>query len=301
MKKIVSVIFAASLSLSVYAKEIVSVVWPFSVASVSADFSRASIEEANKAQDKYHFVLENKLGAGSSVATNHVLSNQPSILATSSAFFVRPNLYPNDAHDINKFNTLMVQCDAPLMLVSKKFKTLSELKGKEKVTVAVTGLGSATHLFAEELKKHFSGIVVVPYSNGTKGGLNDVIGGNVDITIGFYGEMKPYIESKQLNLLGASGKKSYFGVPTFDNQGVVGPEKVVVTQSLFIPKTVKSEVANEWRTIFQNTVKSSRVQNSYAMDDCIDPNVTTGSQLSKWFDEQAQYYNTVTKNIKVSQ
>lgn len=300
MKKFLSVVLATSMSMAVYAKETVSVVWPFSVASVSADFSRASIEEANKSQDKYHFVLENKLGAGSSVATNYVLNNQPSILATSSAFFVRPNLYPNDAHDISKFNTLMVQCDAPLMLVSKKFKTLNDLKGKEKITVAVTGLGSATHLFAEELKKHYSGIVVIPYSNGTKGGLNDVIGDNIDITIGFYGEMKPYVESKQLNLLGASGKKSYFGVPTFIDQGVAGPEKVVVTQSLFVPKTVKPEVANEWRTIFQNTVKSARVQNSYGMDDCVDPGVTTVNQLSKWFDDQEKYYKSVTKTVKIN-
>ena len=59
MKKLI-VLILATVAMSSQAAQIVSIVWPFNIGSTQANYARALVTEANKTQNKFTFVLENK-------------------------------------------------------------------------------------------------------------------------------------------------------------------------------------------------------------------------------------------------
>ena len=106
---------------NVSARETVTIVYAFSPADTMARYSRTLVDEANRIQDRYNFIFDTKPGAGNALATNHVKNNTNHILATSSAFFIRPVLYPGQSYEITEFRPLMPQCDSPMGIASVKW------------------------------------------------------------------------------------------------------------------------------------------------------------------------------------
>lgn len=299
MKKLIGLTLSCIAMSCSAAPTTVGVVWPFNIGSTQANYSRALISAANKSQSKYSFVLENKPGAGSSIAANYVAgNNRPTIMAATSSFFIRPNFFPNSSHDIDQFVPLMIQCAVPMIVVSKKYSSFKDIPKDKRITIGVSGLGATTHLLTAELKKTYTGIEAVPYQ-GTMAPINDMLGGNLDMAVGFPGELKQFIDSKQVNVMGISGPDSLPGMRTFKSQGFMGSEKVINTHFLAIPKTVSPDVSKELQSILMEASKSNLVRNAYAIDDCIDGN-TTPANTVKWFDEQAKYWKTVTSGVKIN-
>ena len=103
------------------------------------NFIRSIIDEANKQQTKYNFVVEFKSGAGGTVAAQHVLNaNQLTLLSSSSSFFVRPIYYPNESHKPEDFRPIYIECTGqPLAVLSAKYKTLTELKKQKRLTIGI--------------------------------------------------------------------------------------------------------------------------------------------------------------------
>ena len=80
MKKIISTLAIALACFSVWATptqpQTVQFVWPWaSGAGGVATMMRHLVNAANQQQDKYQFVFTQKLGAGGTIAANHVLSS----------------------------------------------------------------------------------------------------------------------------------------------------------------------------------------------------------------------------------
>ena len=297
MKKLI-VLILATVAMSSQAAQIVSIVWPFNIVSTQANYARALVTEANKTQNKFTFVLENKTGAGSSIAANYVAnSRELSIMAATSSFFIRPNFFPNSSHTIDQFNPLMIQCAVPMIAVSSKYKTLKDIDPTTRLTIGVSGLGTTTHLLTAEMKKKHTGLTAVPYT-GTMEPIKDMLGGTLDMAVGFPGELKQFIDNKQLNVIGISGPKTASGHPSLQSVGFAGTEFVVNTHFLAIPKTIPADTVNQLRGILNQASKTKLVRDAYAVDDCIDGNVDE-VKTARWFDEQIRYWQRVTYGIKL--
>ena len=297
MKKFIALILA-TVSMTSQSAQIVNVVWPFNIGSTQANYARALITEANKTQNKFTFVLENKTGAGSSIAANYVAnSRELSIMAATSSFFIRPNFFPNSSHNIEQFNPLMIQCAVPMIAVSSKYKTLKDIDPNTRLTIGVSGLGTTTHLLTAEMKKKHPGLTAVPYT-GTMEPIKDMLGGTLDMAVGFPGELKQFIDNKQLNVIGISGPKTASGHPSLQSVGFAGTEFVVNTHFLAIPKTVPADTVKQLRDILNQSSKTKLVRDAYAVDDCIDGN-TDESKTARWFDEQVRYWQRVTHGVKL--
>ena len=120
MSKLLAILFAALTIASVQAKEVVTINYAFSQADSMANYTRTLVEEANKQQDKYTFVFDTKPGAGGAIVANWVKSNPTNGIAmTSSAFFIRPNFYPNESYDIADVQRKSKICD---MLEEKRLE-----------------------------------------------------------------------------------------------------------------------------------------------------------------------------------
>lgn len=297
MKKIIAMVLFA-ISMTAQSAQTVNVVWPFNIGSTQANYARALITEANKTQNKFAFVLENKTGAGSSIAANYVAnSRELSIMAATSSFFIRPNFFPNSSHHIDQFNPLMIQCAVPMIAVSSKYKTLKDIDPAARLTIGVSGLGTTTHLLTAEMKKKHPGLAAIPY-NGTMEPIKDMLGGTLDMAVGFPGELKQFIDDKQLNVIGISGPKNASGYPSLQSLGFVGTEFVINTHFLAIPKTVPADTAKQLRDILNQASKTKLVRDAYAVDDCVDGNVDE-AKTARWFDEQVRYWQRVTYGIKL--
>ena len=127
MKKFLIALAVAMAAFSTQAQQQISIIWPFGMGDTQAQYSRSLVEELNRSQKKYTFILENRPGAGATIGAKHVATTPNTILSASTAFFVRPNFYPNESHNVADFRPLMTQCAAPMLIVSKKYKSWRDI------------------------------------------------------------------------------------------------------------------------------------------------------------------------------
>lgn len=281
-----------------FAAEVVTLVWGWSLGDPMAQYSRSLVDEANKLQNKYTFVLDARPGAGGAIAARHVEANANTILATSTAFFVRPNFYPEDSHNPANFRVLMTQCALPMAVASTKYKSWKELPQGRPLNVGISGLGATSHLIAEQVKLKYPTIEPIPYKS-TRDSVLDLVAGRLDLHVGFVGELEPWVKDNKVTILGVTGKNSVIGVPTMASQGFAGIEQVVNGHSLIVPKKLPDSVYNEWRSILVRAAQAKSVQESYVTDHC-SPLTLTERQTQEWFTAQLQLWKKLSQGININ-
>ena len=216
-------IILAVLALSATAAEKVSGVWGWIPTSTQGSYFRAILDEANRAQDKYEFVFENRPGAGASIAARHVLA-QPgtAVFANSTAQFIRPYLYPDASFKLSDFKPVMVMGISPAALITKG-KTLDQLVKQDRINFATAGTGSTIHLMAEalvkDIKKKYPGkdIQMIHFASTYEAFLS-VMGGHTDATFEFLGDAKAKATA-ETTLVGLTGKNRVDNIATLASQG----------------------------------------------------------------------------------
>ena len=61
-----------ALTAAVSQAEQISIIWPFGMGDTQAQYSRSLVEQLNRTQKKYTFILENRPGAGATIGAKHV-------------------------------------------------------------------------------------------------------------------------------------------------------------------------------------------------------------------------------------
>lgn len=275
----------------------VSIVWPFGMGDTQAQYSRSLVEELNRTQKKYTFILENKPGAGATIGAKHVASTPNTILSASTAFFVRPNFYPEESHRVADFRPLMTQCAAPMLIVSKKYRSWNEIDRNQKISIGISGLGATSHLMAMEIVKRYPNATPVPYK-GTREASIDVIAGNLDLSVAFLGEVEGFLDKGELHALGISGRKVVRGIATLESQGFTGVGEVVNMHSLQVPRTMPIEQYNELRLMVTTASQADTVQRAYAVDYCDSSNLDSLS-TQRWFDSQVFMWKRLSQGVKL--
>jgi tripartite-type tricarboxylate transporter receptor subunit TctC len=297
MKKIAIAVSMIALSFVAQAQQNISIVWPFGMGDTQAQYSRSLIDELNKTQKKYNFILENKPGAGATIGAKYVASTPNTVLAASTAFFVRPNFYPEESHNVGSFRPLMTQCAAPMLIVSKKYKSWREIDRNQPISIGISGLGATSHLMAMEIVKRYPNATPVPYK-GTREASIDAISGNIDLSVAFLGEVEGFLDKGDLNALGISGRKPVRGIPTLESQGFSGVGEVVNMHSLQVPKTMPDSQYYELRDMVVKAAKSAGVQKSYTVDYCEASNLN-GANTQRWFDSQVVLWKRLSQGVSI--
>jgi tripartite-type tricarboxylate transporter receptor subunit TctC len=284
------------------AKETVTSVYSWTAADTASNFHRTLAEEANKIQNRYRFVFDARPGAGGSIAANHVLNNSNTILATASAFYIRPNFFPNESHDLGAFKELMPQCSAPALISSTKYKSWSEVPADRPLTIGVSGLGTTTHLIATQVAKRYPQMTVVPFKS-TSEALLSVLSGNTDFAVGFVGDSEQYTQAnvaKRVYWLGMTGKQSIKGIPLLMNQGFPAVVADMSTpQQIFIPRKFPEEKFQEIRKIFVEAARSRSVRDANAADTCIPNNQMPTAELDNWYNSQIVMWRRLCATVKL--
>lgn len=269
---------------------IVPVVWPFSVGSNQVNFARSIIEEANKQQKKYKFVMEFKPGAGGAIAARYVENyNGTAILYSSASFFSRPVFYPNESHKTENFKPVYIACvGQPYSIVGSKLKTLDDIRKQDRVTIGAN-FGSITEAMARELQTLAPNttVDVIPFASGTLGPAQELIAGRLDLNVSLPSDTVQWLELDKVTVVGSTGVKDYKHFKTFHSQGVKGFESMVGSYAMYIPATNNSKTVEELHNIMAKgaLAAGAKLQEYYALDYCPGVNYNfkqTNEVYAKW-------------------
>jgi tripartite-type tricarboxylate transporter receptor subunit TctC len=181
-------------------------------------------------------IVENKIGAGGSVATEFVAHSQPdgyTLLFTTSGHAIQPNLQKLNWHPVKDFYPISTLVTNPLVLAVKNDFEADSIKelinlAKEnpgKLTYGSSGLGSALNLSAEYFKSSAKvDIVHVPYSGNGPMTLA-LLKGEVNMVFDSLTGPLPNIKSNKLKALAVTSLKRSFALPdtpTLDEAGIKG-------------------------------------------------------------------------------
>lgn len=294
----------ATLSLTAQAqKETQTLVYSWTAADTAAGFYRTLAEESNKIQNKYTFVFDAKPGAGGTVAANYVLNTPNTIWINSSAAFIRPNLFPNESHDMSQFRSLMPMCVAPFVISSIKYKSWKDVPRDAKLSIGISGLGATTHLVAIQIAKNYPNMQIVPFKS-TSEALLATLSGNTDFTVGFLGDSEQYAKNatapKQVNWLGVTGRDALKGVQPLITQGFSKDLADMSTpQQIFIARKVPEEKFREIRKIFVEAARSKSVRDANAADNCVPNNQIPDAEIDNWYNSQLALWRRLTKDVKI--
>lgn len=304
MKRALLVLIFSVMANLAIAKETVTIVYSWTAADGPANYSRSIIDEANRIQKKYVFIFDTKPGAGGSIAANYVKNNPNTILATASAFFVRPNFFPNESYDLATFKEIYLQCVAPMAITSMKYQSWADVPKDRPLTIGVSGLGTTTHLFASQIQTRYPNLTVIPFKS-TSESLLSLASGNTDLHVAFLGEVDTWSGStdknKKLNVLGISGHNQVRGFPTLVSQGfgsTVG--NISVPFHLAVPANIDDKKFTEWRNILVQAGKVSTVKETYKQDACIEGNLDD-TNLVPWYRSQVEQWRRLSHGVKLTQ
>jgi tripartite-type tricarboxylate transporter receptor subunit TctC len=187
-------------------------------------------------QLKQPVVVENRAGAGGGIGAQYVAHAAPDgytlLVASNGPMTVNPFVQAHLGYDpLKDLAAVALTSYVPHVLIltnGLKVKTVAEFVAQSKtapITIATSGVGSASHMTLERLKAATgANITHVPYRGGGSL-LPDVIGGSVQGALTEFSTALPLHKAGQAHILAiASTKRSKLApdIPTFDEQGVKG-------------------------------------------------------------------------------
>lgn len=175
---------------------------------------------------KWIFIVDNKPGSGGNIGIDNIAKSPADgynlVLGQTSNLAVNPSLYPKLPYDpVRDLTPVSMVASAPLALVvasGSPLRSLADLVAAAKarpdqINFATSGNGTVAHLATELFKKE-AGIKLthIPYK-GAAQGLNDVIGGQVDIYVSSIPTLIGHIKSGKLRALAVTSLKRVDDLP----------------------------------------------------------------------------------------
>ena len=222
-------------ALAAYPERPIHLIVPFAAGGNADIVGRITGDLISKALGQ-PVVVENRGGGGGSIGAEFVARAAPDgytlLVGSNGPLTIDPFVHASPGYDpLKDFTAVALTSYVPhaLILNNKiQAKTMSELVAQSKnaaVTIATSGIGSATHMTLERLKAATgANLTHVPYRGG--GALMpDLIGGNVDGAMTEFSTALPMHQAGQADIIAIAAlhrSKLAPDIPTFDESGVKG-------------------------------------------------------------------------------
>jgi tripartite-type tricarboxylate transporter receptor subunit TctC len=187
-------------------------------------------------------IIENRPGAGGVVASQALATSPPdgtTLIVVASGHATNPYLYAKLPYDTFKdFTPISLLASSPNILLVRAdspYKSLADLLAAAranpgKLSYGMAGNGTSTHLAGELLKNLANvDIVAIPYKGGGPA-MNDLLGGQIPISINNGPESMGQISAGSVRALGVTTAKRAAilpDVPTIAEAGVPGYDTAV--------------------------------------------------------------------------
>jgi tripartite-type tricarboxylate transporter receptor subunit TctC len=222
-------------------------------------------------------VALNLPGASGAIATMRVVNAAPDgytlEICTPREISTVTLVNPNVTYDVERdFTYVALGGRSPIVVAGgptlTNIKTFPDLvaearKRPQGFTYSTSGVGSPQHFLGELIKQRFRiNLIHVPFSGGT-GGLLEVLGGNVDITIITLSSALQYIKSGKLVGYGlAEEKRTPLApeIPALAEYKDLADVDMGIWYGLIGPAEVPPAIVNRLNQSFHNALKDAGVQ-----------------------------------------
>ncbi|KJK26129.1 ABC transporter substrate-binding protein [Burkholderiaceae bacterium 16] len=292
----------------------ITLVVPFSAGGPTDVVSRALGQAMSKDLGQ-SVIVENRLGAGGTVAAAYVARAQPdgyTILIHHNGMATAPALYKKLSYDpLKDFAYIGQVADVPMTLLGRKDlppTTAADLvkyvaQNKDKVSLANAGLGAVSQLcgllFEEAVHTKMNSI---PYQ-GTGPALTALLGGQVDLLCDQTTSTLSHINANRLKVYGVTTPKRIKALPntpTLQEGGLKGFE-MKVWHGLYAPKgtppAVTARLTKALQKALQDPMVSKRLDELGAEIVPVDKQTPEG--LKTWLKAESDKWQPLLKTMKV--
>lgn len=266
---------AASLSFSLgsalaqtYPAKPVSLVVPFA-AGGPTDIVARTLAAAMSKHLGQTVLVENKVGAGGTLAPAHVAKAAPdgyTFLIHHNGMSTAPALYRKLAYNpLTDFEYVSQVVDVPMTLLGRKDLPANNMKeltayvksNSSKINLANAGLGAVSHLCGMLFQSALgTELTTVPFQ-GTAPALNALLGGQVDLLCDQTTQTTQHIKAGTVKLYGVTTKqriKALPDAPTLSEGGLKDFE-VIVWHGVYAPKGTPAAVVDKFGTALRAAMK----------------------------------------------
>ena len=206
-------------------------------------------------------IIENRVGAGGTIGTEAIAKAAPDGytlgMGTVSTLNVNPIVYRAMGFSVQKDLAPVTNiAAAPLVLVvgpGAQVQSIEQLVAAAKAapnryTYGSPGVGSLGHFTGEYFKllTRAAGILHAPYK-GSSSVVNDLLGGQLDLTFDYLPSVLPHIAGGKLRALAVAAPKrleSLPGVPTFAEAGYPQLNEMSSWVGLVVPSRTPPAIVN---------------------------------------------------------
>jgi tripartite-type tricarboxylate transporter receptor subunit TctC len=223
-------------------------------------------------------VIENKLGAGGTIAANYVAKAQPdgyTIFIHHNGMATATGLYRKlPFNPLTDFEYIGQVADVPMTLLAKKDLPPDNLReliayvrlNKERINLANAGLGAVSHLCGMLFQQAVGvELTTIPFS-GTAPAMTALLGGQVDMLCDQTTQTIPQIRAQKVKFYGVTTLQRIQALPdapTLDEQGLKDFE-VVVWHGVYAPKGTPRETLDKLNAALRASLKDPDVAAKFA-------------------------------------
>ena len=261
-----------------YPSKPVRIVVGFPASGMSDNLARV-IANALTQQMGQTFIIDNKPGAGTTIAADNVAKSAPDghtlFMQDLTSHAISASLYKKLPFDpVKDFTTITLVASTPLVMVVNPAANISSVKelvdlakaSPGKLNYGSSGIGSILHL-SGELFKQRAGIDLlhVPYKGAT-GSTAAMMGGEINVTFSTMPTAVPLVKSGRIKAIAVTTAKrsgAMPDVPTMQQAGI--PEYDVVLYNGFLaPAGLPADITAKLRNEIFKALQTPEVKAFYA-------------------------------------
>jgi tripartite-type tricarboxylate transporter receptor subunit TctC len=260
-------------------------------------------------------VIENKLGAGGTVAANFVAKANPdgyTLFIHHNGMATAPALYRQlPFNPLTDFEYIGQVADVPMTLLARKDFPAANLKefiayvraNKEKINLANAGIGAVSHLCGMLLQQAMGvELTTVPFQ-GTAPALTSLLGGQVDVLCDQTTQTIPYIKADRVRFYGVTTLTRIAALPdapTLDEQGLKDFQ-VVVWHGVYAPKGTPREALDKVNAALRAALKDPDVAKRFAElgAQIVPESKQTPAGLRDWLKSEVEKWGPVIRKVGV--
>jgi len=255
-------------------------------------------------------IVENKPGAGSSIAAEQVAKSAPDgytlLIASPSSISVNPALNPKLGYKPSDLQPISKITNSPVILAvypGSGINSVSDLITKASkdpggLNYATSGNGSAPHLAAA----YFSQVTDIkmthiPFRGGSLA-IQSVIAGDTQLTFGTPPSVLPMIQAGRLKGLAISSKERSHLAPSIPGMRESGAPSFAIDfwYGIFLPAGTPSATAQKIFEAVQVTLKNPNVKASLAREGTDVSLSTSPEQFTKFLLEDEKFWISLVKS-----
>ena len=260
-------------------------------------------------------VIENKLGAGGTIAANYVAKANPdgyTVFIHHNGMATATGLYRKLPYNpLTDFDYIGQVADVPMTLIARKDFPANNLRefnayvraNKDKINLANAGLGAVSHLCGMLLQQALGvELTTVPFQ-GTAPAMTALLGGQVDILCDQTTQTIPQIKAEKVKFYGVTTKhriQALPDAPTLSEQGLADFE-VVVWHGIYVPKGTPPEAIHKLNEALRAALRDPVVAARFAElgAQIVPESKQTPAGLRDWLKSEIEKWQPVIRKAGV--